>query len=325
LATGDLVRSKTQRRIKDKDDTKSSGGERRTVTLSVRVEGVEFKADTNVMRVSGSVEEAPEDIVANGSHHTFNVEPGSELTIIKGNWSRTELDMLSEAVRGTLRPKVLVVSLDEGEATVALVRESRVDYLEFNRNIGGKYEAKGREARKTEFYHELTQMILGVMVRENAVNVILSGPGFEKNNYLRFIKENDAELASKALVEDTGGTGRNGVQEVLKRDAVNRVLGEVNAVQDIRLVEEILTHIGKDTGLAVYGRKEVVDAAVAGAAEYLLVTDELFFGERGRLEPVMSAVRDSNGRVHIINHESEAGQKLRSLGGLAAKLRYNLA
>ena len=204
------------------------------------------------------------------------------------------------------------------------MRESRVDYLEFNRNIGGKYDVKGRESRKAEFYNELAQMITGVMARENAANVILSGPGFEKNSFLSYIRENNPPLAGKSVVEDTGGAGRNGVQEVIKRDAVNRVLGEVNAVQDIRLVEEVLTHIGKDTGLALYGRGEVVDAANSGAAEVLLVTDELFFSERSRLEPVMSAVRSGSGKVHIINHASEAGQKLRSLGGLAVKLRYRL-
>ncbi len=38
IAEGDVVKGKSQRRIKDKEDTKSSGGERKTVTLAVLVE-----------------------------------------------------------------------------------------------------------------------------------------------------------------------------------------------------------------------------------------------------------------------------------------------
>ncbi|MFH1054693.1 MAG: mRNA surveillance protein pelota [Candidatus Altiarchaeota archaeon] len=324
IASGDLVKGKSQRRIKDKDDTKSSGGERKTITLTVKVEKTDFKSDTSVLRVSGTIEEGPEDIVSQGSHHTLNVDADTQLTIIKERWAKTEMDRLNDAVKSTLRPKVIIVSLDEGEATLALLRESKLEYYDIGSNIGGKYDAKGRETRKAEFYRQLTQLIGNVMEKENAGNAILSGPGFEKNNYFKFLKEENQELAGKCAIEDTGSAGRNGIQEVLKREAIQRTIEEVNSVQDIRLVEDILKQIGKDTGLAAYGRKEVADAVNAGAAEMLLVTDALFFAERAHAEPLMNQVTNSAGKVHLINSESEAGQRLSSLGGMAAKLRYRM-
>jgi len=325
VAAGDLVRGRSQRRIKDKDDTKSSGGERKTITITVSVEKAEFKAENSVLRVSGVIVECPDDAVACGSHHTFNVDAETAVTVIKQEWTKTDVERLEEAVKGTLRPKVIVASIDEGEAAVGLIRESRTDYYDLASNIGGKYDVKGRDARKGEFYKELTQLIANVMAKENVSHVILAGPGFEKNNYLKFLRENHPDFAQKCAVEDTGNSGRNGIQEVLKRDAVNRTLAEVNSVRDIRYVEEILKHVGQGTGLSTYGRREVEEAVKAGAVELLLITDTLLFAKRGELEWLMNQVRHMSGRPHIINHESEAGQKLESLGGIAAKLRYRMA
>ena len=324
ILAGDHVRGKTQRRIKDKEDTKSSGGERKTITITVGVERVEFKSEERVLRVSGVIVDCPDDAVACGDHHTFNVDSGTVLTVVKNTWAKTDLDRLNEAVKGTLRPKVIVVSLDEGEATVALFRESKPEFFEVGANIGGKYEQKGREARKGEFYTELAALLTNILSRENVSHIILSGPGFEKGNYFAFLKEHGPELAVKCVLEDTGQSGRAGVQEVLKREVINKTLEEVNSVQDVRYLEDILRQIGKDTGLAAYGLKEVKEAVDAGAVELFLVTDSSFFQGRTRLEPMMNAVRHMNGKVHIINSDGEAGQKLASLGGLAVKLRYRM-
>jgi protein pelota len=324
LSAGDRLRGKSQRRIKDKQDTKSSGGERKTVTLTIRVEKVEFKSDAGTLRVSGIIIECIGDDIACGSHHTFSVDAGTSLTICKDRWNGFDLDRLNDAVKSTLRPRVLVVSLEEGEAVLGLIRESKTDYYDLNRNIGGKYDVKGRESRKGDFYAELTILISSIMGKENVSHVILSGPGFEKGNYHRYLKENKPEISAKCLIEDTGMGGEAGIQEVLKRDAINRTLEEVNAVRDIRYVEDILKQIGKDTGLAAYGGREVQDAVRAGAADLLLVSDLLFGMERDRVELLMAQVRNGGGKTHIINHECEAGQKLDALGGIAAKLRYRL-
>jgi len=324
ILVGDRVKGRTQRRIKDKEDTKSSGGERKTITLTVKADRVEFKSDERMLRVSGIIIDCPDDAVACGGHHTFNVDPGTVLTVLKDDWAKTDLDRLNDAVKGTLRPKVVVVSLDEGEATVALFRESKPEFFELGANIGGKYEQKGREARKGEFYKELAALLENLLSRENVSHIILSGPGFEKGNYFAYLKEHCPGLAVKCVLEDTGQSGRAGVQEVLKREAINKTLEEVNSVQDVRYLEDILKQIGKDTGLAAYGLKEVREAVDAGAVELFLVTDASFFQDRVRLEPMMNAVRNMNGKVHIINSDGEAGQKLASLGGIAAKLRYRM-
>jgi protein pelota len=291
----------------------------------VRVEKTEFKQETKTLRVSGTIQDGPQDLVSIGSHHTHNIDTDTAVTVIKEGWSRTDLDRIQDAVKSTLRPKVMVVALDEGEAALGVIREAKIEYLDLARNIGGKYDLKGRQARKHEFYRELTGLIGNVMENENVSHIILAGPGFEKKNYHGFLVENYGEIAGKCIVEDTGGGGRAGIQEVLKRDVIHRTLEEVNAVRDIRYVEDVLKHIAKDTGLAVYGLSEVADAVDAGAVEVLLVLDALFFSQRGRIEPLMNKVKAAKGRVHLVNLGGEAGQKLESLGKAAALLHYRIS
>ncbi len=324
ICVGDVVTSRTQRRIKDKDDARSSGGERKTITVSVSVEKVEFSTQTNVLRVLGTIVSGPEDIVSLGSHHSVSVEEDSQITLSKPSWSHTDLAIVDDAVKSTLRPKVLIVSMDEGESVLALVRESRTDYIHIDSNVGGKYDTRGREERKKSHYVELTKAITSFIERESLSNIILSGPGFEKNNYLGYLKGGESDVFGKCVVEDTGSSGRNGVQEVLKKDAIHKALEDYNAVQNIRVLEEILREIGKDSGLAAYGPAEVRAAVASGAVETILVTDKFLFSNRRGVEPLLQNVRKARGRAHIISEDEEAGAKLHSLGGVAAKLRYKV-
>lgn len=321
---GDLVRGETARRVKDKEDVKSSGGERRPVTLGVRVEKIDLKSDVNNLRVSGIVEGGPEDVVSLGSHHTLNVDADSVVTVVKREWSRVLLNVVDSAVKSTWRPRVLIVVVDDGEATLGLLRESNVQYSELSRNVGGKYDLHGRAERKKDFYGELTAMIENTSLKDNVSRIILAGAGFEKDNYMKYLRENNKELAGKCVIENTGSSGRNAVEEVIKRPALKKTIEEANSAMDIMLVDELLKNIGKDSGLAVYGLKDVESSVNAGAVEVLLVSDGIFFKERKRLEGLMKAVEKNRGRVHIINQDSDAGKQLDSIGGVAALLRYKL-
>ncbi|MCX6695562.1 MAG: mRNA surveillance protein pelota [Candidatus Altiarchaeota archaeon] len=324
ILEGDLIRGETTRRIKDKEDTKSSGGERRTFTLGLRVEKLDFNSDTDSLRVSGTIEDGPEDAVALGSHHTLNVDAGSVIGIKKSEWSRALLDLLKNAEKSSWRPKVLVVAVDEGEATIGLLRDSIIQYSEISRNIGGKYDLKGRAERKKDFYSELASMVGNIAGKENVSRIILAGAGFEKDSFFDYLKDSDKNLAGKCVIENTGSSGRNAINETIKRPTLKTTVEEANSAVDVKLVDELLTNISKDSGLAVYGLPDVEAAVNTGAAGTLLLTDAIFLRERKKLEGLMKNVEKNRGIVHIINKEGEAGKQLESIGGVAALLRYKL-
>jgi protein pelota len=322
---GDTVSSKTERRIKDKQDSRSKGGERLTITITLLVDSVELKPENHVLRISGKITGGPEDVITRGSHHTIGATLGSVLTIVKDKWSKTEWEQISAAVENSSKPKVLVLCMDVGETTISVVHGSRIENVDLDRNIGGKYDIKDREKRRKTYYHEILDALSNLMDKNIISAVILCGPGFEKNTMHSFMKEFKPEIASKCTIEDVGAGGRGGVREALSKSSASKALENLNSIRDMRLMEEILVEIGKDSGLAAYGMDEVISCVNSNAAEKTLVTDRLFSERRAEIEALFSSLRSSGGKPHIIDVKSEAGQKLSSLGGIAAKLRFRLS
>jgi protein pelota len=318
---GDMVKSKTTRRVKSKDGRVGSD-ERRTFTIGVKVEKIDFKEDS--LRLLGVIDEGPEDYVSLGSHHSLGIELDDVLTIRKDLWFESDVLRLEEAVKSTLRPKVLIAALEDGEASFGLVLESRVKYYDLSTPVGGKYDTSSRERNKLDFYRQVLDFLQRVDGRENVRALILAGPGFEKDNFLEYLREKDVALASKAVVENTGSGGRNGITEVLKRPVLKSVLENIGSAEDVNLVNRLLEHIGRGDGLGVYGLEEIGRAVSLGAVELLLVSEKTFLSQRGPLEVLMRAVKDARGRVHIVSRAGEAGQQLEALGGVAGLLRFRI-
>lgn len=327
----DLVSGKTVRRIKGKEElVRKDTGVRKPITLTIKVEKTEFNLDSGAFRITGIIKEGPEDLVAIGSHHTFNVQKGTTLKIIKEEgWSRFDLERLKEAQKAGLRPKVVIAVIDEGEANVGLVRESKIEYYSLSKAIGGKYEGYKDETRakqKTSFYHEVAKFLLNINEKENISAFILAGAGFEKDNFYKFLSQSIeyAEITKNTGIENIGSHGRSGIGEVIKRGKVEKIAEELNASRDIKLVEKLMEHIGKDTGFGIYGLPDIENASNAGAVELLLVCDDLFLKEREKVEEIMNDVKATRGEVHLVNHENDAGKQLSSLGGVGAVLRYRV-
>lgn len=326
LREGDLVKGKTERRIKSKEEkTRSDKGLRKTITIAVRCEKVEFKEHN--LRVGGIIEQGPEDIIALGTHHTFNIEPGTIITIIKdkNKWSRFELSRLRDAEKSALNPKLVIAVIDDGNVNIALIKESQIHHYDMSKEFGGKYYTKDREKKKTEFYNETLNFLTAISQRENISSFIIAGAGFEKENFYKYLSEKNKEFAKKCALENIGSHGRTGIYEVIKRGTFKNITEKLNAAHDVVLVEKLLEHIGKDSGLGVYSLIDCENAVNSNAVETLLVNDNLFLKKREKIEAMMNSVKNSKGYVHILNHETEPGQQLNSLGGIAAILRFRIA
>ncbi|MBD3260129.1 MAG: mRNA surveillance protein pelota [Candidatus Altiarchaeales archaeon] len=322
---GDTVRMKTQRRIKDSADSiRSTGGKKMTFTLSVLVDKNEFKPEHDVLRISGTINEGPGDLVSLGSHHTLNVETQDTLTVVKPKLTKPTLERIRQAEGASLRPKVLVLILQEGEATLGLIHESRITYSELNANLGGKYYAQDRGKNKKKFYDKIIETLNRTLTSENIQAVVVAGPGFEKNYFKKHVEEKKPPWINNMRFDESSMGGRQGVSEIIKRDAYKKILQEVSSVREEAYIEEILKEIGKDKGKVAYSLKEVEAAVNANAVKLLLVTDTLYTEKRGEIEHLLMRVKNTKGKTHIINHENPAGFKLKSLGGVAATLRFSL-
>jgi len=318
IREGDLVKARTLRLVKAKDDKlRAEKGQKQAMTLSIKVEKADFDENANKLRILGTIAAGPGDLVALGDHHTLEVSEHDQVELFKECWTMADVKYLKDAEKAAKTSKVMICVIGDGEATVALVRDRGLHYVDTKENIGGKY-AEGREDRKKEFYSKLLELLKEEIKKEGVQNVILAGPGFEKKNFFAYAK---GRLNMQVI--DTGNEGKAGVHEVLKSGALEKALGNARIAREARVVERLLMEISED-GLAAYGEEEVNEAVDIGAVEILLVLDKRLRENRTETEVLIDKAKQSGSEFHIINSQFEPGQKLEGLGGVAAVLRYKI-
>jgi protein pelota len=321
IAQGDRTSGKSYRRIRGEDVLRADKGERVPIFLEIKADKIILAKYANKLRIMGRIEKGPEDIVRIGSHHTLEVQPNDAITIQKDGWKRWELEMLKEAEKAREIPLVLIACIEEGEAELAILRKHGVDFVtRISSQIPGKID-RGREKSMKEFYKELACKIKEVIEKVDAT--IVCGPGFSKNNFIDFLEERYPEMVKKCFVENTGTGGKVGINEILKRGTVDKIVKNSRVSFEIKLVEDVFKEIGKDSGLATYGFEEVKKAIDYGAVEKLLITD-IFLRKCKDSDKLMEDVRKRRGKSVIVSTDHEGGRRLQGIGGVACTLRFKI-
>ena len=319
----DIVEGKTLRKIQPQaDEEKSREATKKPVFIKLEVEKVEFSKYTNVLRVSGVIKGAPEDIPL-GEHHTFNIDDKTAITIIKGQWLKYQLDKLKEAC-SEKKSSLLICVHDREEAYLALLKKYGYEILT---HLKGDVQKKVEEnVKKENFYLTVIKKIEEYIERYRIEQVILASPAFWKEDLMKEVKNN--QLRQKIILATCSSVTKNGIEEVIKRPEVREALRQERTAKEINKVEELFTEIAKNS-LAVYGLKETENASEIGAVKELLLTNNFIQKSRmenfySSVEKVMKTVDKSKGEVEIVSSEHEGGKKLDGLGGIAAILRFKL-
>lgn len=317
LCVGDLVTASTTRRDEKADDKlRAERAEKKRMTLGVRVEKIEYDQDGLKLRLLGTIEEGPQDI---GQHHSLVIEVGEPLRIRKTHWKETQIERLESAVKDTVKPRIVFVSLDQDEATVAVLRAYGLKEIVTVRSMrsGKQYDEKGKPF---DYHGEIISKLRSVATPE--MPLVLLGPGFEKEELADDIKKLPKGTFGPLFVQHTGQCGMAGINELIKSGLGAQILRESSVGTEMELVNRLMEEIGKN-GLATYGPKEVSEAAMAGAVEHLLVLDTLL--REKDLDPVVRSVESQNGDLTVISSGHDAGRQLAALGGMGALLRYRLS
>lgn len=318
----DLVFALTKRKPEAASDKiRPEKIEKVTVRLGVRVEKVEFHKFANRLRIQGVIEHGMDS----GMHHTLNIEEGMNLSVQKEEWKNDQLERLKEAEIAGRRPSVIIAGIEEGDADIGLVRHYGIEPYSHIRQSSGKRENGLRDV----FFKEIADQLN--FVYDESAAVIVSGPGFTKDDFMDYFKKAYPEIASKTVVEDSTMIGIQGFLEVLKKGSIDKIMQESRLAREASMMDALLKEIAID-GKAAYGPAEVKTAVDYGAVEALLVADEKLREERETaetasdlsVEKMMKDVEAGQGKIIIFSTEFEPGQKLNALGGIAALLRYKL-
>lgn len=326
LTKSDRVVSKTKRRAEGRDDLhRAERTEKETVTLEIVVETIEFDRMLDRLRVTGRICQGPES-VPTGEFHTINFKPGMVLTITKEFWSTADLIKVEDASK-TIKAKVLLLAIEDGVCSIGLLRDYGVKLsATISKTLSGKDEPEKKHAEEIGFYEELIDVIQNES--EGLDRIILAGPAFYKDNFFKYLKEKEPELAQKVVVENISTGGERGLQEIVKRGIIERIIKEWKVQQEVKSLTEFFEEFAKNSGLATYGAKNVEYAMNLGAIKTLLISNAILKKSKiekdKKMDELLKNIYDMRGGILIVSGEHDLGKQLEGMGGLAALLRFRI-
>lgn len=265
--------------------------------------------------------------------------------------------------------------VDRKEATIATLKGKKVTILNhLTSGVPGKHKAGGQSQRRFDRVidlaaHEFKKRIGDHMNEdfldlEDLKGVIVGGPGFTKEEFVKGDYLN-YEIKDKIIATvDTSYTGEFGIREVIDKSA--DILNDLDVMHEKKIVQKFLKELIKDDGLASYGENEVRNNLIMGAVDTLLLSEDLVaihkvlqcpncgtnkeltvkneaeyskadyrcencnesLKEESSLDLIddfVEKAEEMNTEVEFISSETEEGmQLLRAFGGIAAILRYHV-
>ncbi|MDD1695256.1 MAG: mRNA surveillance protein pelota [Methanoregula sp.] len=310
IATGDLVFATTFRSVDAASDKiRPEKVEKRPVRLGIRIDRLEFSEHGVRLRLTGTIEHG----VDTGAFHTINVETGYEISVIK-QWRQLELERIERAVKASVYGVIHILTIEEGEAELFRLRQYGPESIITLTSGSGK--GAETESRRSFFDQILT------IIADISGPLIIAGPGFIKDDFVRYAKNQSSPPADRAIIVETRRIGRGAVQEVIGKGALDKLIDDIQLSREVKMMDEVLLRISQE-GPVAYGRKEVGDAIGYGAAEQVLIADTLLRdSEIMNLIEKAEAMRAS---VVVLSSSFEPGERLVALGGIAALLRYKLS
>jgi len=307
IRPGDLVFATTFRSVEPvQDKIRPEKPEKRPVRLGIRVEGVAFHPYASRLRISGVIEHG----VDQGSHHTISLEAGTELSVIK-TWRQVDLDRIDRAVKATSTGAVHILAVEEGEAELYRIRQYGPELV----SAVTQGSSKGAESGgRGLLFQRTAELLAGV-----TGTVVIAGPGFVKDEAAKYLKEKVPDLSGRCITVETRRSGRGAVTEALGKGVLERITGDLQLEREAGLLDAFLERMGKG-GPVAYGRAEVEEAVSAGAAEQVLVTDEMVRDRR--VADLLERAEKTRAKVTVFSSLFDPGQQLAALGGIAAVLRY---
>jgi protein pelota len=320
----DLVFGLTYRRDERSDDKiRPERAEKKKVRIGVRVNKVEFHEFSDRLRVHGLIESSSKSDIGLGAHHTLNFIAGNDISIIKETgWADHQRDQVQEAVKSTKIPIITILAIEDDNATIAVLYQYGIQNIAtIPAHVSGKqYESsKSSKDEKKLFFTEVLSQLSNT-VKEGSPLIII-GPGFTKNEFEVFGKDNAPKLFEKVNIYNTGQAGMTGVHEALKGNALKNVIQDQRVVQETEVVERLFNEISKD-GLFIYGPSEVEDALNRGAVEILILTDLVVRTKQA--DHILELAKATGCKPMIISTVHEAGKKMDGIGGIGGILRYKL-
>lgn len=324
IEPSDVVGGETTRITKKEENQE---GIRKRMWVRIKVDKIEFKKHGDNLRALGTIIESSNEDVPHGEYHSLTLSPGHKIDIFK-KLQKWQFERLKDAETSSMHPKLILCSADYGEASVALLREFGIEYItELSKSLPGKKKEAMKEYDKSrsEFMEELAKMLEEISEAQKVEKIILGGVGFFTENFEKYI-EKFQKLKKKIFFVKISSSGKPGINEIIKRGEVDRIIKGSRVQEETHLIEKFFAEVSKSSQFVVYGSEDVRKAVEFGAVDTLLVSDYAIsrrkeagtFEEFGNL---MADAEKSGAKVMIISEEHESGERFSKIE-IAALLRF---
>lgn len=323
IGKNDIVSGETTRAVK-----KSEEQEAKRIRMHITLDVQKTEFTKNIIRILGTIVKSSNPEVSHGSFHSITVEPGDAITI-KKTWQKWQIERVSDAVASTKKPRLILCAADYGDASIALLKEFGIEYItDLSKNLPGKKKETEKlyEKSRDDFLEELAKLLEETARNNKVETIVFGGTGFLPENF-KNVLEKFRVLKKNISIFKISSSGKNGISELLKSGAVEKVAKDSRIGEETRIIEGFFAEVAKD-GNATYGIKEVENAVTYGAVEILLVSDSYIQKLKeednfDKLNELMENAEKSGARVMIISEEHESGERFAEMQ-VGAMLRYKV-
>ena len=204
---------------------------------------------------------------------------------VKVRLYRCDQIFVMEPLKDMIREREIygLIVLDKSAADIGLLRGKKLEVVKhLDSLVPGKTTKGGQSAARFArvregMLHDFMKKVGDVASAQlkgvrDLRGVIVGGPGLIHD---KFVQEDFLSYDIKKKVigtANTSYTGEPGLRELISRS--EDILKEASVIKEKRVLDRFFDNFARDTGLAVYGLKEVEDALKAGNMEMLLISEE---------------------------------------------------
>jgi protein pelota len=319
IESGDFIKGKTTRKIKigQGENVKTV---KKTYLLSISTEQVELSELGDILKINGKVIEDIEDI-PKGSYQSISLSEQDEFKLTKQQWYSYQKERLEETAQK--KHDYLILLFDRENALFVKTNPAGFETIaKINADSAKKFMEHNVQK---DFYEELNLLLEQYNQKISPKSIIIGSPSFYKE-YL--VNKISSSLAKKIIFTTCSTPNKSALNEIMKKKEINILLADNRTALEINLIDDLLREINQN-GKAVYGLKEFEKAINFGAVEKMLISTKFIQNKRSKnefekIETIMKNIDSLNGKIHIINSDNEAGQKLDGLSGIAGLLRFKI-
>ena len=309
--------------------TAESGGrakaaERKKMWIQLRIITTEYKTYSSILRVHGTIEQAPMDI---GSHHTHLVEVGDEIELhSQSGFPEYDWLLLTETMTSDKKSNVSIIVVENDEIVLfEVTRRGLREGATWTMRGGGKRgDIRTSETVAKSFQQKVAKEILAAT--STKLPMILCGPGHARERLRQVILAQDPQRTIRLV--STSMAGRPGANEIIREGLADELLSEHAISKEIQLLEEVWLRLSKN-GAVAYGENELSKAMNEGAIETLLVSADTLRNPEAMIDgtPVstwIQGISDIGAELVQCSSDHDSGEQLNNMGGVIALLRYRL-